>query len=189
MSPWNPSAFSTACRCRTSSLPSTMRSAMPSSLRTGSLRRDGLASPPMWPPAAGGTWVLDLDGVVWLSGRPIPGVDEAVARLRGAGVRVLFATNNSSPTRAELKRRLDHCGIAAADDDLLRSADVAAGLLQPGTTAVVSGRRRDHRGPGGAWGPGRDRRTGGRRRRRLDALASPSSEWTRRRGRCARVPA
>lgn len=93
----------------------------------------------MWPPPAGGTWVLDLDGVVWLTGRPIPGVDEAVARLRGAGVRVVFATNNSSPTRAELRRRLEHCGIGAADEDLLRSADVAAGLLQPGTTALVLG--------------------------------------------------
>jgi 4-nitrophenyl phosphatase len=66
-------------------------------------------------------------------------VDEAVARLRGAGIRVVFATNNSSPTRAELRRRLDHCGIGAADQDLLRSADVAAGLLQPGTTALVLG--------------------------------------------------
>ncbi len=93
----------------------------------------------MWPPPPGGTWVLDLDGVVWLSGRPIAGVDEAVARLRGAGIRVLFATNNSSPTRAELRRRLEHCGIGAADEDLLRSADVAAGLLQPGTTALVLG--------------------------------------------------
>ncbi|HSZ36453.1 MAG TPA: HAD-IIA family hydrolase [Acidimicrobiales bacterium] len=93
----------------------------------------------MWPPPPGGVWVLDLDGVIWLSGRPIPGVDEAVARLRGAGVRVVFATNNSSPTRAELRRRLDHCGIGAADEDLLRSADVAAGLLQPGTTALVLG--------------------------------------------------
>jgi 4-nitrophenyl phosphatase len=93
----------------------------------------------MWPPPPGGTWVLDLDGVVWLSGRPIPGVDEAVARLRGAGVRVVFATNNSSPTRTELRRRLEHCGIGVADGDLLRSADVAAGLLQPGTTALVLG--------------------------------------------------
>ena len=93
----------------------------------------------MWPPPPGGTWVLDLDGVVWLTGRPIPGVDEAVARLRGAGVRVVFATNNSSPTRAELRRRLQHCGVGAADEDLLRSADVAAGLLQPGTTALVLG--------------------------------------------------
>jgi HAD superfamily hydrolase (TIGR01450 family) len=93
----------------------------------------------MWPPPSGGTWVLDLDGVVWLSGRPIPGVDEAVARLRGAGIRVVFATNNSSPTRAELRRRLEHSGIGVADEDLLRSADVAAGLLQPGTTALVLG--------------------------------------------------
>ena len=51
----------------------------------------------MWPPPPEGTWVIDLDGVVWLDGRPIPGVDEAVARLRGTGVRVLFATNNSAP--------------------------------------------------------------------------------------------
>ena len=93
----------------------------------------------MWPPPPRGTWVLDLDGVVWLTGRPIPGADEAVARLRGAGVRVLFATNNSSPTLAELRRRLDRCGIGAPDEDLLRSADVAAGLLQPGTTAIVLG--------------------------------------------------
>ena len=92
-----------------------------------------------WPPPPGGTWVLDLDGVVWLSGRPIPGVDDAVARLRGAGRRVLFATNNSTPTRAELKRRLAHCGIAAEDADLLGSATVAAGMLAPGTTAVVLG--------------------------------------------------
>jgi HAD superfamily hydrolase (TIGR01450 family) len=92
-----------------------------------------------WPPPPGGTWVVDLDGVVWLAGRPIPGVDEAVARLRGVGVRVLFATNNALPTRAELQRQLAHCGITADDADLLRSADVAAGLLQPGTTAVVLG--------------------------------------------------
>ncbi len=93
----------------------------------------------MWPPPPAGTWVLDLDGVVWLSGRPIAGVDEAVGRLRGAGVRVLFATNNSAPTRAELRKRLAHCGITAVDDDLLRSSDVAAGLLAPGTTALVLG--------------------------------------------------
>ncbi|HXY26845.1 MAG TPA: HAD-IIA family hydrolase [Acidimicrobiales bacterium] len=93
----------------------------------------------MWAPPPGGTWVIDLDGVVWLRGRPIPGVDEAVARLRGAGVRVLFATNNSAPTRAELHRHLAGCGITADDADLLRSADVAAGMLAPGTTAVVLG--------------------------------------------------
>jgi len=93
----------------------------------------------MWPPPPQGTWVIDLDGVVWLMGQPIPGVDGAVARLRGAGVRVLFATNNSAPTRAQLRERLATCGIAAEDADLLSSADVAAGLLAPGSSAVVLG--------------------------------------------------
>jgi len=91
----------------------------------------------MWPPPPGGTWLVDLDGVVWLTGRPIPGVDEAVARLRAAGVRVFFATNNAAPTRAQLHKRLAHCGITADDADVLSSADVAAGMLDPGTTALV----------------------------------------------------
>ncbi len=94
---------------------------------------------PAWPPPPGGTWVLDLDGVVWLTGRPIPGADEAVATLRGAGVRVLFATNNSAPTKAELHRRLRACGITAPDHDVLSSADVAASMLAPGSTALVVG--------------------------------------------------
>jgi HAD superfamily hydrolase (TIGR01450 family) len=93
----------------------------------------------MWPPQPEGTWVVDLDGVVWLAGKPIPGVDEAVARLRGVGVRVLFATNNAMPTRAELHRQLAHCGVTADDADLLRSSDVAADMLTPGSTAVVLG--------------------------------------------------
>jgi HAD superfamily hydrolase (TIGR01450 family) len=91
----------------------------------------------MWPPAPEGTWVIDLDGVIWLTGEPIAGCDEAVTILRKAGVRVLFATNNSSPTRAELHARLANCGIEAEDDDLLTSGDVAAGLLPKGSTAVV----------------------------------------------------
>jgi NagD protein len=93
----------------------------------------------MWPPPPGGTWVIDLDGVVWLTGRPIPGGDEAVARLRGAGVRPLFATNNSAPTRAELRHRLEHSGISVGDADVLSSAATAAGMLAPGTTALVLG--------------------------------------------------
>ncbi len=91
----------------------------------------------MWPPPAQGTWVIDLDGVIWLTGEPLSGVDEAVAHLRAAGVRVLFATNNSAPTRGELHARLAHCGITAADADLLSSADVAAHMVQPGASALI----------------------------------------------------
>jgi HAD superfamily hydrolase (TIGR01450 family) len=90
-----------------------------------------------WPPPAGGTWVIDLDGVIWLTGEPIDGVDTAVAALRRTGVRTLFATNNSAPTRAELHARLANCGITADDADLLTSSDVAADLLPPGSSVFV----------------------------------------------------
>ncbi len=91
----------------------------------------------MWPPPARGTWVIDLDGVIWLTGQPIEGVDEAVTALRGAGVRILFATNNSAPTRAELHARLANCGITASEADLLSSADVAADMVAEGASALV----------------------------------------------------
>jgi len=90
-----------------------------------------------WPPNRTGTWVLDLDGVIWLTGEPIAGAPGAVAALRGAGVRTLFATNNSAPTTAELLDRLARAGIAASKDDLVTSAHAAAGLLEPGTTVSV----------------------------------------------------
>ncbi len=42
------------------------------------------------------TVLCDLDGVVWLGERPIPGAAEAIGRLRDAGEEVVFVTNNSS---------------------------------------------------------------------------------------------
>ncbi|HVA07377.1 MAG TPA: HAD hydrolase-like protein [Acidimicrobiales bacterium] len=91
----------------------------------------------MWPPPPDGTWVIDLDGVIWLTGEPIDGGGHAVESLRRAGIRTLFATNNSSPTRATLHARLRGCGIEVTDDDLLSSADVAAGMLPEGSSAMV----------------------------------------------------
>jgi HAD superfamily hydrolase (TIGR01450 family) len=84
-----------------------------------------------------GTWVIDLDGVIWLAGEPIGDVGRAVDSLRAAGVRTLFATNNSAPTRAEYHERLAKCGITTTDDDLLSSADVAAEMLPVGSTALI----------------------------------------------------
>jgi ribonucleotide monophosphatase NagD (HAD superfamily) len=38
--------------------------------------------------------LVDLDGVVWVGGRPLPGSIEALGRLRAAGVPVVFVTND-----------------------------------------------------------------------------------------------
>jgi len=84
-------------------------------------------------------WLLDLDGVVWLSGRPIPGSPESIRRLRAAGERVAFLTNNSGPTIAEHVARLEAAGVHATADEVLTSAHAAASLLEPGSTAGVVG--------------------------------------------------
>jgi 4-nitrophenyl phosphatase len=84
------------------------------------------------------TWLLDLDGVVWLAEDPIPGSAEAIARLRGElGQRVVFLTNNSSATVAEYLAKLERCGVPTAPSDLLTSAQAAAALVEPGETALV----------------------------------------------------
>lgn len=84
-----------------------------------------------------GTWVLDLDGVIWLAEEPIAGSAGAVARLRSAGIGVLFATNNSAPTVAELLDRLAAAGIPAAPEELVTSAQAAASMLEAGSTAFL----------------------------------------------------
>lgn len=84
------------------------------------------------------TWVLDLDGVVWLGSQPIPGAVSAVARLRAAGRRVLFATNNSSVTVGEQEAKLARLGIAA-QGDVVTSAMAAAQLVERGERVLVCG--------------------------------------------------
>jgi 4-nitrophenyl phosphatase len=83
--------------------------------------------------------VLDLDGVVWLSGQPIAGAADAVAALRDAGHRVTFVTNNSNPTLGELVDALAAVGIDATTDDVVSSAAAAASLVDPGERVLVCG--------------------------------------------------
>jgi 4-nitrophenyl phosphatase len=83
------------------------------------------------------TWILDLDGVVWLGAEPIPGAVDAVRRVHAAGERVLFLTNNSSAPIGDYVAKLAGLGIPAEAGDVVTSAQAAARLLEPGTTALV----------------------------------------------------
>jgi 4-nitrophenyl phosphatase len=83
-------------------------------------------------------WVLDLDGVVWLGDEAIPGAADAVARLRGAGERTLFVTNNSNARAGDVEAKLARHGIPAAGD-VVTSAMAGASLVAPGERVLVCG--------------------------------------------------
>ena len=83
--------------------------------------------------------MLDLDGVLWRGKAPIEGSADAVARIRAAGHRVGFQTNNSFTAMAEQVEKLVAMGVPAEPEDICSSGQAAAGLLEEGSTAMVVG--------------------------------------------------
>lgn len=86
-------------------------------------------------------FALDLDGVVWLTGAPIPGSVEAIARLRSSG-RVVFLTNDPRSTREEYAERLRGIGVETEVEDVLTSATAVAEAVAaevPGAGVYVVG--------------------------------------------------
>ncbi|GAA0548019.1 HAD-IIA family hydrolase [Paractinoplanes ferrugineus] len=73
--------------------------------------------------------IFDLDGVIFLIDRPIPGAPEAVDRLRSEGTPVAYATNNASRRAPEVAALLNGMGVPAAPAEVLNSAGAAAALL------------------------------------------------------------
>ena len=74
-------------------------------------------------------FLFDLDGTVYLGETPIAGATEALGRLRGAGKRIVYLTNNSSKTHAEYENKLRALGLWGAGDSVYTSADATAEYL------------------------------------------------------------
>lgn len=73
--------------------------------------------------------LLDVDGVLVLSGVPLPGAVEAVARLRADGHRLRFVTNNTIRSRARLAAELAAAGFDVDPEEVQTTPLAAAGLL------------------------------------------------------------
>jgi HAD superfamily hydrolase (TIGR01458 family) len=69
--------------------------------------------------------LLDVDGVLHVSGEPIPGAAEAVRRLRRDGHRLRFLTNTTTRSRTQLAEELRGQGIELEDDEVQTVAQAA----------------------------------------------------------------
>lgn len=93
-------------------------------------------------------FILDLDGCVWVGGKPTPGAVEALEEMRLAGKRLAFATNNAYESGEDLVAQLWRIGVRAS----LRDVVTAGGAMQhvlaetrAGRTAFVIGMASMHR--------------------------------------------
>ena len=76
------------------------------------------------------TLLFDLDGVVYLGSRGVPGAGRALAETEQRGHQVLFCTNNSSRTKAAAAQKIHRTtGYPARVDQVFTSAMAAAHLL------------------------------------------------------------
>ena len=88
--------------------------------------------------------LLDVDGVLTVSWRALPGAAEAVSWLRERGMPFRLATNTTTMSRVALARRLGEAGIGVAVDDLVTAPAVAGEFLRrrhPGARVFQVGGR------------------------------------------------
>lgn len=84
--------------------------------------------------------LLDIDGVLVVSWRPLPGAPEALHALRHAGIPVRFLTNTTSRSRAGIATALRGAGFPVADEEVLTAGIATAEYLaavHPGARVLV----------------------------------------------------
>lgn len=87
--------------------------------------------------------LLDLDGVVYLGGAPIPQAAAALADAASRGMKLAYVTNNASRTPHAIAAQLRAMGVHATATDIVTSAQAAAHLLADrlpaGAAVLVAG--------------------------------------------------
>ena len=73
--------------------------------------------------------IFDLDGVIYLIDKPIPGAVETVERLHAEGTPIAYVTNNASRRAGDVAALLAGMGVPAEADEVLTSASAAATML------------------------------------------------------------
>jgi HAD superfamily hydrolase (TIGR01458 family) len=73
--------------------------------------------------------LIDIDGVLTVSWKPLPGAVEALQRLRAAEVPFALVTNTTSRTRAAMAETLAGSGFPVGPGDILTAPMIAAAYL------------------------------------------------------------
>lgn len=84
--------------------------------------------------------MFDLDGVVYVEGRPVEHAAESIAAARDGGAHIAFITNNAARPPEQVASTLREMGVPATAEDVVTSSQAAARLLleQHGEGAAIA---------------------------------------------------
>jgi phosphoglycolate/pyridoxal phosphate phosphatase family enzyme len=72
------------------------------------------------------SFIIDMDGVLYLGDSPLEGAAKAINRLREMGKKLTFSTNNSTLSRKMYVRKLAGMGINSRESEIVTSAYATA---------------------------------------------------------------
>jgi HAD superfamily hydrolase (TIGR01458 family) len=75
-------------------------------------------------------FLLDLDGVLYVGDRPVPGAGEAIGHLRKEGFPLRFLSNSTRRSRASVAARLRGMGFSIGEGEIMTPAIAAAAMLR-----------------------------------------------------------
>jgi len=75
-------------------------------------------------------FIFDCDGVIWRGDSVIEGIPGILEKLRAAGKRMYFVTNNSTKSRAGYKKKFDSLGLDVPAEEIFSSSFAAAAYLE-----------------------------------------------------------
>ena len=75
-------------------------------------------------------YIFDMDGTIYLGGKPFDFAIEFIKNLRAAGKKVLFFTNNASHTTPFYMQKLSRLGFEPREDEIMTSGDVTLEFLK-----------------------------------------------------------
>jgi len=87
-------------------------------------------------------YIFDLDGTIYLGDALLPTVAETITRLRDAGRRTVFLSNNPTQTRGAYAAKLSRLGLPTPAEDVINSSWVMVDFLSrrlPGGRLFVVG--------------------------------------------------
>jgi len=75
-------------------------------------------------------FIFDCDGVIWRGDSLIEGIPETLEKLRDAGKKIFFVTNNSTKSRAGYKKKFDGLGLDVKAEEIFSSSFAAAAYFE-----------------------------------------------------------